>query len=450
MSVAVMHEMVGLSLHERLEIQNQNAYLRSQKSYFYLELAPWLEKYEFSTIDPVTLFTDGFYDVLVSGEYEGLFYTTNYHQAIHWHTLGLTQSKVMLLLSQCRQLFIFISEKLDNTTLARGLCNAIDACQMVVTSVYQMHTSMHHMKRKSSDEVARMRRSFQVISAKAPEALIQAFIDHQDWKIRAYSLALGEIEEGDFPYSSKQCLLGQWLDQGGEDQIPEHERLGFEQAHERVHRLGHLALTEALAHHPERIVEFLVEMEVASDEVCRILLDLIEDEFIRLATFDTLTNLPTRRAFDDKLEQNMAFSHRHDFWIGVILIDIDHFKAINDQYGHTLGDKVLREVADLLTETIRQEDSVYRWGGEEFAVLSLDREPECHNLAERLRKKIEQHVFSFETITDFKMTVSCGAVSLSSKVRTLEEALFSMVDEQLYKSKRHGRNQVNHRTLEAE
>lgn len=451
MSLAVMHEMIGLSLREQLEMQQQNAYLRSQKRYFFGELALWLKRYGFPTLDPVSLFIDDFYEVLISGEYTDCFYTTNYHQAIHWQTLGLTQSEVMLLLSQCRVLFIRVTAKPENTTLARALCNAIDVCQLVVTSVYQMHTSMQYMKRKLTDEVARMRRSFRVVSAAVPEVLIQAFVDHQNWKVRAYSLALGEIEEGNFPYSSSQCLLGKWLNSGGQEKIPEEGRIAFNEAHEQVHRLGHLALTDALAHHPERIVEFLVEMEVASDEVSRVLLDLIEAEFIRLATFDTLTNLPTRRAFDEKLEQNLAFSHRYDFWVELILIDVDHFKLINDKHGHNFGDKVLKEIAGVLSDAVRHEDSVYRWGGEEFAVLSLDKEPDGKHLAERLRQRVEQHVFSFaEAFAGFKITVSCGAVSLSPEARVPKETLFALADEQLYKSKRGGRNQVNYRTLEAE
>ena len=449
-NIATMHETLGFSLHECMEVQEHRDYLQEQKTYFFTELAPWLKKYEFAVLDIDLLFTGDFYEVLTSGEFSERFFITNYHQAIQWHRLILSQSDVMLLLSQCRQLFIHISEQRNNTTLARALCHAIDLAQSIVSSVYQMHLSMQHMKRKSTDEVARMRRSFQVIAMPAPEVLIQAYIDHQNWKVRAYSFALGEIEEGDFPYSTDQCLLGKWLNHGGQEKIPECDRVSFEQAHEQVHKLGHLALNEALAHHPERIIEFLVDMELASDEVGRVLLDLIEGEFIRLATLDTLTSLPTRRAFDAKFQKNLAFSQRHDFWVGVILVDIDYFKAINDQYGHAFGDKVLKEIAKVLDDAVRQEDSVYRWGGEEFAILSLDKEPEGQRLAERVRSKIEQYVFSFESELSFKLTVSCGAVSVPPSYKVSENELFSLVDGQLYKSKKNGRNQVSYYALEAE
>ncbi|MBN2866122.1 MAG: sensor domain-containing diguanylate cyclase [Thiotrichales bacterium] len=447
-NIATMHEMLGLSFRECIEIQDHVDYLGEQKADFLADLSAWLEKFDFPENDLNALLVDDFYDVLVSGEFSELFYVTNYHQAIIWHKLGLSQSQVMLLLSQCRQLFINISEKRNNTSLARALCHAIDLGQSIVSSVYFMHEAMQHMKRKSSDEVGRMRRSFQVISAAAPEDLIQAYIDHQDWKVRAYSLALGEVEEGHFPYSTSDCLLGQWLNSGGLESIPESDRESFNQAHEKVHRLGHLALTEALAHHPERIIEFLVEMELASDEVGRVLLDLIEAEFIRLATLDTLTDLPTRRAFDAKLQKNIAFSQRHDFWVGMLLVDIDYFKAVNDEHGHASGDKVLKEIATLLNDTVRQEDLVYRWGGEEFAILSLDKEPEGGQLAERIRQRVEKHVF--ECNPNLKLTVSCGAISVPSASKATEDQLFAAVDDQLYRSKNNGRNQVSYCTLEAE
>jgi len=242
-------------------------------------------------------------------------------------------------------------------------------------------------------------------------------------------------------------LLGQWLQNEGRNQIPEGDRESFDKAHEKIHRLAQLALTEALAHHPERIVEFLVEMELASDEVGRVLLDLIEGEFIRLATLDSLTGLPSRRAFDAKLKKNLAFSQRHGFWVGLILVDIDFFKAVNDECGHAYGDAVLKEIAALMGEMVRKEDTVYRWGGEEFAIISLDKEPDDGRLAERIRQGVERYVFASDP--SLKVTVSCGVISVDSKLNATEDLLFAAVDEQLYYSKNRGRNRVSYRVLEA-
>ncbi len=449
-SIATVHEMLGLSLRERVEIQEHNSYLRQQSDFFYSELEQWMQKFDFPEAES-GLFIDHFYDVLISGDYEEHFYIINYRQALHWRELGITQGQVMLLLSQFRQLFVHISDKRENTTLARGLCHTVDLGQAIVSSVYQMHAAMLHMKQRTTADVARMRRSFQILAAPEPEELIQAYIDHQNWKIRAYSLALGEPEEGSFPYSTSQCLLGRWLEEGGKYKIPEADLESFLDAHEQVHRLGFSALQEAQAHHPERIVEFLVEMELASDEVSRVLLDQIENEFVRSATQDALTHLPNRRAFDEKLKQNLAFSKRHGFWAGIILIDIDYFKRINDEFGHAIGDKVLKEAAVVLKQAVRQEETVYRWGGEEFAVLTLDKEPESiEQLAERIRQQFENFDFNVGLESPLNLTVSCGALSLNSELDILEHELFSEVDKQLYHSKNTGRNRVTYRTLEAE
>jgi len=450
-NLSMVTEMVGMTLREKLEIEQYGDYLEDSRAYFFDELNAWLTNFDFEENDTGLVFKDTLYSVLISGHHEENFFIAHYHQALSWHRQGLKQSRVMLLLSQCRQLFIYLSEKKDNSTLARALCHSIDLGQAIVSAVYQMHETMAHMKQKSTAEVARMRRSFQLIAASAPEDLIQAFIDHQDWKIRAYSLALGEIEEGDFPYSTHECRLGKWLDNGGWARIPEKEQTSFNLAHEQVHRLGAAALKEAREHHPERIVDFLIEMEFASDEVSRVLLDRIEEEFVKAATLDALTSLPNRRAFDMKLKQDIAFAKRHNFWIGLLVIDVDHFKNVNDQYGHAIGDQVLKGIARVLEQAIRQEDSAFRWGGEEFAVLCLEEHSQgAEALAERIRKLVEETVFCEDTETSLNITVSLGCVSLHPQFEILEHELFGIVDKQLYNSKHGGRNQVSCLTLEAE
>jgi len=450
-NLSMVNEMVAMTLREKLEIEQFGDYLEGSRDYFFDELNEWLVNFNFEETDSKRLFEDSLYSVLISGQHEESFFIAHYHHALSWHRQGLKQSKVMLLLSQCRQLFVYLSEQKDNSTLARALCHSIDLGQAIVSAVYQMHETMEHMKQKSTAEVARMRRSFQLIAASAPDDLIQAFIDHQDWKIRAYSLALGEIEEGSFPYSTHECRLGRWLDAGGWDRIPEKEQSTFRIAHEQVHRLGATALKEAKDHHPERIVDFLIEMEFASDEVSRVLLDRIEEEFVKAATLDALTSLPNRRAFDMKLKQDIAFAKRHNFWIGLLVIDVDYFKKVNDQHGHAIGDQVLKGIARVLEETIRQEDSAFRWGGEEFAVLCLEEHSQgAEALAERIRKLVEETIFCEASGCPLSVTVSLGCVSLHPQFDILEHELFGIVDKQLYRSKNGGRNQVSCQTLEAE
>lgn len=444
-------EMIGLSISENLEIQNNTKFLSEQKSFFYIEFDNWLKKFEFDIETSKHIFREDFYQAFVSGDLDEHFYTTMYHQALEWHKTGFSQNRVMLILSNCRQLFILLSEKIDNSLLARGLCHTVDLVQSVANSVFHLNQTLIQMRKKSESEANRMKRSFHLISANVPEDLIQAFIDHQNWKIRAFSAALGEIPEGDFPFSTSECRLGKWLDSGGQNTIPEKERKSFHNAHEKVHQLGFLALKEAKEHHPERIVDFLVEMELASDEVSRVLQERIEDEFVLAASLDTLTELPNRCAFDMQLTQNLAFSKRHDFWLGLIVIDIDFFKKINDQYGHAYGDQVLKAISKVLKQTLREEDHVFRWGGEEFAVLTIDKHASgVEMLAERLRLKVEAQAFKTDENYETPLTISLGCTAFHPKLEVLPNEIFAIADEQLYLAKEDGRNCVIARTLEAD
>lgn len=444
-------DMVGLSINESLEIQAQSKYLAEQKTFFECEFDDWLDKFGFEQNRAELIFKNDFYEVFTKGELDEGFYVFMYHQALKWHKLGLTLNRVMLVLSNCRQVFILVSENIENSLLARGLCHTVDLVQSVVNSVFQMHETLNNLKKKSELEVTRMKRSFHLISATIPVDLLQAFMDHQNWKIRAFSAALGETPEGEFPFCTSECELGQWLDAGGIDKIPLEERESFHHAHEKVHQLGYMALKEAREHHQERIVDFLIEMEHASDEVCRVLLAIIEEEFVRAASLDALTALPNRCAFDRNLRQNMALSKRHEFWLGLIVIDIDYFKNVNDTYGHVYGDQVLKEVAKLLEETIRTEDYAYRWGGEEFAILTVDKySTGVEALAERVRQKVEESVFCKTFKQSSKLTVSVGSGAFHPQLEITANEIFALVDEQLYLAKEKGRNCVISRTLEVD
>jgi hypothetical protein len=187
----------------------------------------------------------------------------------------------MVILSKVRKIFISVVEQKANPCLAKGLCHTVDMVQSIVNSVFQLHETLNNMKKRSELEVDRMQHTFQLISSNTPKMLLQAFIDHQNWKIRAYEAALGDIVDADFPFSTSACQLGKWLNSGGLETIPEEQRPNFIEAHEKVHELGYLALQDAKAHHPEKITAFLGEMENASDRVCNMLLQLINEAFIR-------------------------------------------------------------------------------------------------------------------------------------------------------------------------
>lgn len=186
--------------------------------------------------------------------------------------------------------------------------------------------------------------------------------DHQEWKFLAFSAALGEkINASHLALSHTTCRLGQWLETKGEKLIAEKESVNFHHAHKHIHQLGKLVLDYADLKQPERILDLLIEMESASQIVSDTLLNVIEDEFIRLATSDALTGMPNRRSFDIDFEKNIAFAERHNYWVGLVLIDIDHFKKINDELGHLVGDHVLKDVANVIRKTARLEETTYRW-----------------------------------------------------------------------------------------
>jgi diguanylate cyclase (GGDEF)-like protein/PAS domain S-box-containing protein len=156
-----------------------------------------------------------------------------------------------------------------------------------------------------------------------------------------------------------------------------------------------------------------------------------------LASLDGLTGLKNRRAFEDRLEEEVSRARRHGHPLSLILLDIDHFKSYNDTFGHPKGDEVLRRVGRLLARTMRDTDFAARYGGEEFAIILSNTERDgAHQGAERLRQAIEQASWD-----DRAITASVGVASFSAEVNT-SEALLEYADRALYRSKELGRNKV--------
>ncbi len=161
----------------------------------------------------------------------------------------------------------------------------------------------------------------------------------------------------------------------------------------------------------------------------------------QLAIKDGLTGLYNRRYFEEQLATIYREVERYGYELSVIMMDIDHFKKINDTYGHQVGDIVLRRVAALLMEEIRDVDFPARYGGEEFVVvLKFARERDACKIAERIRKRISREKIEYSEGEFLQVTVSCGVASTSSGVDV--ERLVELADEALYYSKEHGRNRV--------
>jgi len=160
------------------------------------------------------------------------------------------------------------------------------------------------------------------------------------------------------------------------------------------------------------------------------------------ATKDALTRLWNRSSILEILTRELARARRESTPIGVVLLDLDHFKVINDTYGHFAGDAVLREAARRMQNTIRQYDSMGRYGGEEFLVLL----PGCdeHSTlerAERLRVYLASEPLLL-TETSVTLTASFGATTAHPGVETDPELLIRIADEALYRAKKLGRNRV--------
>ncbi len=161
----------------------------------------------------------------------------------------------------------------------------------------------------------------------------------------------------------------------------------------------------------------------------------------KLAETDPLTNLMNRRAFMETAADAMRYFQRYNRAIATLVVDIDHFKHVNDDYGHAAGDSVIRRVGELIAQTLRETDKVARFGGEEFVVLLREvSEHEAHELAERIRLVIAESIIPFDG-NDLSVTVSIGCAAITSHDRDVEE-LIERADRALYAAKAGGRNCV--------
>ncbi len=171
----------------------------------------------------------------------------------------------------------------------------------------------------------------------------------------------------------------------------------------------------------------------------------LEQRLKELATTDPLTKVLNRRAILERLREELDCAQREGHGVGVILLDIDHFKAVNDRYGHLAGDRVLVETAERLEGALRKYDALGRYGGEEFLVVVSHPKGHTQEIAERLRLKVAERPYPLQE-GDLHLTISVGATEIvplafEGTERLLEEAL-KRADNALYEAKRKGRNRV--------
>ena len=159
------------------------------------------------------------------------------------------------------------------------------------------------------------------------------------------------------------------------------------------------------------------------------------------ALTDTLTQLPNRRNGLDFLASEWVFAQSSGAPLACLMLDIDHFKRINDEYGHTAGDAVLRQLAAILKSASRAEDMVFRYGGEEFsAILTNANLKIALQIGERIRALIEKADFVWEK-QHIPVTISIGA-AVATGTETDSQELIQAADAALYEAKERGRNRV--------
>ncbi|MGR9074205.1 MAG: sensor domain-containing diguanylate cyclase [Gammaproteobacteria bacterium] len=189
----------------------------------------------------------------------------------------------------------------------------------------------------------------------------------------------------------------------------------------------------------DKIDERTRSLQAKNEELLRLNARLEE-----LAVTDALTQCFNRRYFNEHIRQDCARSERYGDPLSLIILDIDHFKRINDSFGHLAGDQVLRDVAGILKGIVRSSDKLSRYGGEEFAVLMPNTGlAEACSMAVRLREAVEGHAITYDG-KEIRATISLGVAEWLPEYGKAAERLTNAADQSLYNAKSEGRNRVCH------
>ncbi len=194
---------------------------------------------------------------------------------------------------------------------------------------------------------------------------------------------------------------------------------------------------EILARANETLATMYLESEADNAR-----LERERDQFSIEASSDALTGVANRREFERVLDQQMRLAARYGFRVSIAMLDLDHFKRVNDTYGHQAGDEVLRQTAAVVRKSVRSSDTVARYGGEEFIVV-MPNTPlgGAASLSNRVRAALDAHVVEYEG-NDIFVTMSVGVATFDPKSGISAEDLVAAADGALYEAKEAGRNAV--------
>lgn len=192
-------------------------------------------------------------------------------------------------------------------------------------------------------------------------------------------------------------------------------------------------------------VRSLLRIKHLHDELQEKVIELqrTKEELRQLAITDGLTGLYNYRYFKEQLLQELKRAQRYSLNTAVVMIDIDHFKQYNDKNGHPAGDVVLKDIARLLRDNIRNIDLAARYGGEEFSLILIETDkPSAKIVSEKIRKLVEDYGFAYESSQpDGKLTISTGVATFPEDGEDFD-TLVSKADQRLYRAKEAGRNLI--------
>lgn len=445
--IYVLKKALGITSLLEEAVAANTEFLLAHREQVYTEIFTWLKEYPDLEIKSQNqLLLDSFFIAFIAGKYDEKFYSLVYKQTLRWYHLGLTENQALILLSKMWQALLATTEKQKDFALDKAICLLIDLVRIMAVNIFCLARELESLKQKASYEAKRIDQAFSLLEANLPDKLVKAYLNHHQWKYLAISQILAKDQEEVLDVIPiEECNLSHWLEAGGKQLIPVNQWQDFEQAHIRVHKLADDIIHFAETKQPEAIYNLLDELETASNLVSETLLNLIDSSITDLASFDSLTKLRNRTTLSAFVEQNLSIAKRFNKRLGIILLDIDHFKSVNDTYGHLQGDQVLIELAGALNEQIRPEDTLFRWGGEEFLIIGISDEQDDNNMykmAERIRRAIEVSEFCSNTANPLKITSSFGVIEAKYCQDLSMEEVFAQADELLYQAKNAGRNKV--------